>query len=109
MNVNEDTEGICVKKSVQKSFQTGQNTVEVDLYAIQNTADDTTGKQPNFGFSKLVLTNNTKSFNAFSFLNVRFYRFYFVLHRFTILKWMMILHKFDKIFIVPRNDLFLDN
>ena len=109
VNVNEDTEGICVKKSVQKSFQTGQNTMDVDLYAIQNTADDTTGKQPNFGFSKLVLTNNTKSFNAFNCLNVRFYRFYFVLNRFTILKRMIILHTFDKIFIVPRNELFLDN
>ena len=67
VNVNEDTEEICVKKSVQKSFQTGQNTMDVDLYAIQNTADDTTGKQPNFGFSKLVLINNTKSFQCFQF------------------------------------------
>ena len=41
--------------------------MDVDLYAIQNTADDTTGKQPNFGFSKLVLINNTKSFQCFQF------------------------------------------
>ena len=109
VNVNEDTGIICVRKSVPNTFQTGQNTTDDNLGAIQNTVDDTTGKQPNFGFSKLVLINNTKSFNAFNFLNVRFYRFYFVLNRFTILKRMMILHKFDKIFIVPRNELFLDN
>ena len=66
MNVNEDTEGICVKNSVQKSFQTVQNTMDVDLYAIQNTADDTTGKQPNSGSSKITLTNN-KSFQCFCF------------------------------------------
>ena len=76
VNVNEDTGIICVRKSVPNSFQTGQNTTDVDLCAIQNTTDDTTGKQPNFGFSKLVLINNTKSFNAFNFLNVRFYHFY---------------------------------
>ena len=40
--------------------------MDVDLCAIQNKVD-TTGKQPNFGFSKLVLINNTKSFQCFQF------------------------------------------
>ena len=109
VNVNEDTGIICVRKSVPNSFQTGQNTTDVDLCAIQNTADDTTGKQPNFGFSKLVLINNTKSFQCFQFPQREVLSFLFVLNRFTILKRMIILHTFDKIFIVPRNKLFLDN
>ena len=48
-------------------FHTGQNTTDDDLGAIQNMVDDTTGKQPNFGFSNTALTNNTKSFQCFQF------------------------------------------
>ena len=57
-NVNEDTETICVRKSVPNTFQTGQNTTDDDLGAIQTTVGDTTGKQPNSGSSKITLTNN---------------------------------------------------
>ena len=106
VNVNEDTGIICVRKSVPNTFQTGQNTTDDDLGAIQNTVDDTTGKQPNFGFSKLALINNTKSFQCFRFPQREVLSFYFVLNRLTILKRMNILLTLDKIYIVPRNELF---
>ena len=107
-NVNEDTGIICVRKSVPNTFQTGQNTTDDDLGAIQNTVDDTTGKQPNFGFSKLSLINNTKSFQCFRFPQREVLSFYFVLKRLTILKRNDNFHTLNKIFIVPRNELFLD-
>ena len=109
VNVNEDTEMICVRKSVPNTFQTGQNTTDDDLGVIQTTVDDTTGKQPNVGFSKIALINNTKSFQCFRFPQREVLSFYFVLNRLTILKRMTILHTLDKIFIVPRNELFLDS
>ena len=65
VNVNEDTGIICVRKSVPNTFQTGQNTTDDDLGVIQTTVDDTTGKQPNVGFSKITLINSTKSFQCF--------------------------------------------
>ena len=54
----EDTAIICFRKSVPNTFQTGQNTTDNDLGVIQTTVDDTTGKQPNCGSSKITLTNN---------------------------------------------------
>ena len=86
MNGNEDTEMICVRKSVPNTFQTGQNKTDKDLGAIQTTVGDTTGKQPNSGSSKITLTNN-KSFQCFRFPQLEVLSFFiFVLHRFTILK-----------------------
>ena len=67
VNVNEDTGIICVRKSVPNTFQTGQNTTDDDLGAIQTTVGDTTGKQPSSGSSKNALTNNDKSFQCFRF------------------------------------------
>ena len=74
VNGNEDTEIICVRKLVPNTFQTGQNTTEDDLDAIQTTVGDTTGKQPNSGSSKITLINN-KYFQCFRFPQRRFYRF----------------------------------
>ena len=58
VNGNEDTEIICVRKSVANTFQTGQNTTDKDLGAIQATVGDTTGRQPNSGSPKITLANN---------------------------------------------------
>ena len=63
-NVNEDTETICVRKSVPNTFQAGQNTTDDDLDTIQTTVGDMTWKQPYSGSSKITLTTN-KTFNAF--------------------------------------------
>ena len=42
-----------VRKSVPNTFQTGQNTTDDDLGAIQTTVDDTTGKQPTLVLPRL--------------------------------------------------------
>ena len=91
VNVNEDTGIICVRKSVPNTFQTGQNTTDDDLGAIQTTVGDTTGKQPNSGSSKTTLTND-KSFQCFRFPQREVLSFYFVLYSLTILKRMNIVH-----------------
>ena len=105
VNVNEDTEIICIRKSVPNTFQTGQNTTDDDSGAIQTTADDTTGKQPKSYSSKITSTNN-KSFQCFRFPQREVLSFYFVLYSLTILKRMDILYIVNTIYIVPRYELF---
>ena len=87
-------------------FQNGQNTTDDDLGAIQTTVGDTTGKQPSSGSSKNTLTNNDKSFQCFRSPQREVLSFYFVLYSVTILKRMNILHTLNKIYIVPRYELF---
>ena len=86
VNGNEDMEMICVRKSVPNTFQTGQNTTDKDLGAIQTTVGDTTGKQPNSGSSKITITNNNKSFQCFRLPQREVLSFYFLLNRLTILQ-----------------------
>ena len=47
-----------VRKSVANTFQTGQNTTDKGLGAIQATVGDTTGRQPNSGSPKITLAHN---------------------------------------------------
>ena len=62
-NVNEDTEAICVRKSVPNTFRECQNTTDDDLDTIQITASVMTEKQPNSGSTKITINNN-KSFQC---------------------------------------------
>ena len=86
MSGNEDTEMICVRKSVVNTFQTGQNTTDKDLGATQTMVGDTTGEQPTFGSPKITLANNNQSFQCFRLPQREVLSFYFLLNRFTILK-----------------------